>query len=248
MREDTAPDAAPDAASGAGAGAVSAGDPPVPDVPVGRAVAELVDRARASGIPVTLVQQPPPPADPPEDTPGDTSGDTSGDRAGDTPGGTAGEGAAELARAAPGTAVAILTTFGEDEYIARALSGGASGFLLKSGDPHELIAGVRAVAGGAAYLSPKVAHRVITELRGGRLAHGAHARRRIAALTPRERQVLALVGAGLSNAEIASRLHVVEGTVKAYVSTILMRLEVRNRVQAAIVAYEAGLIDGTPAP
>lgn len=156
--------------------------------------------------------------------------------------------AAELARAAPGTAVAILTTFGEDEYIARALSGGASGFLLKSGDPHELIAGVRAVAGGAAYLSPKVAHRVITELRGGRLAHGAHARRRIAALTPRERQVLALVGAGLSNAEIASRLHVVEGTVKAYVSTILMRLEVRNRVQAAIVAYEAGLIDGTPAP
>ncbi|GAA4144093.1 hypothetical protein GCM10022416_34470 [Actinomadura keratinilytica] len=248
LREDTAPDAAPDAASGAGAGAVSAGDPPVPDVPVGRAVAELVDRARASGIPVTLVQQPPPPADPPEDTPGDTSGDTSGDRAGDTPGGTAGEGAAELARAAPGTAVAILTTFGEDEYIARALSGGASGFLLKSGDPHELIAGVRAVAGGAAYLSPKVAHRVITELRGGRLAHGAHARRRIAALTPRERQVLALVGAGLSNAEIASRLHVVEGTVKAYVSTILMRLEVRNRVQAAIVAYEAGLIDGTPAP
>jgi len=93
LREDTAPDAAPDAASGAGAGAVSAGDPPVPDVPVGRAVAELVDRARASGIPVTLVQQPPPPADPPEDTPGDTSGD----RAGDTPGGTAGEGAAEVA-------------------------------------------------------------------------------------------------------------------------------------------------------
>ncbi|GAA4062999.1 response regulator transcription factor [Actinomadura miaoliensis] len=157
--------------------------------------------------------------------------------------------AAELRRAAPGTAVVILTTFGEDEYIARALSGGASGFLLKSGDPHELIAGVRAVAGGAAYLSPKVAHRVITELRGGRMAHGAHARRRVDALTPRERQVLALVGAGLSNAEIASRLHVVEGTVKAYVSTILTRLEVRNRVQAAIVAYEAGLVgDDTPAP
>ncbi|MEU6040402.1 response regulator transcription factor [Actinomadura sp. NPDC047616] len=157
--------------------------------------------------------------------------------------------AAELRRAAPGTAVVILTTFGEDEYIARALSGGASGFLLKSGDPHELIAGVRAVAGGAAYLSPKVAHRVITEMRGGRMAHGAHARRRVDALTPRERQVLALVGAGLSNAEIASRLHVVEGTVKAYVSTILTRLEVRNRVQAAIVAYEAGLVgDDASAP
>ncbi|MFB4320537.1 response regulator [Actinomadura sp. 21ATH] len=152
--------------------------------------------------------------------------------------------AAEIRRAAPATQVIMLTTFGEDEYIARALSGGAAGFLLKSGDPHELIAGVRAVADGAAYLSPKAAHRVITELSGGRMSHGADARRRTAALTPREREVLALVGAGLSNAEIARRLHVVEGTVKAYVSAILTRLEVRNRVQAAIVAYEAGL---TPA-
>jgi DNA-binding NarL/FixJ family response regulator len=150
--------------------------------------------------------------------------------------------AAEIARAAPRTAVMMLTTFGEDDYIARALSDGAAGFLLKSGDPHELIAGVRAVAAGAAYLSPRVAHRVITELSGGRMSHGAAARRRTATLTPREREVLALVGAGLSNAEIARRLHVVEGTVKAYVSAILTRLEVRNRVQAAIIAYEAGLI------
>ncbi|MQY05592.1 response regulator transcription factor [Actinomadura macrotermitis] len=149
--------------------------------------------------------------------------------------------AAELRRVAPGTAVVMLTTFSEDDYIARALADGAAGFLLKSGDPRELIAGVRAVAGGAAYLSPKVAHRLITELRGGRLAHGAAARGRIEALTPREREVLALVGAGLSNAEIAARLHVVEGTVKSYVSAILTRLEVRNRVQAAIIAYEAGL-------
>ncbi|MBE1536329.1 response regulator [Actinomadura algeriensis] len=152
----------------------------------------------------------------------------------------------ELRRASPATGIIMLTTFGEDEYIVRALSGGAGGFLLKSGDPHELIAGVRAVAGGAAYLSPKVAHRVITELRGGgRMSQEARARRRIADLTPRERQVLALVGGGLSNAEIAQRLHVVEGTVKAYVSAILTRLEVKNRVQAAIVAYEAGLVDGT---
>ncbi|OLT20499.1 DNA-binding response regulator [Actinomadura sp. CNU-125] len=155
--------------------------------------------------------------------------------------------AAELRRAAPATGIIMLTTFGEDEYIVRALSGGAGGFLLKSGDPHELIAGVRAVAGGAAYLSPKVAHRVITELRGGgRMSQEARARRRIADLTPRERQVLALVGGGLSNAEIAHRLHVVEGTVKAYVSAILTRLEVKNRVQAAIVAYEAGLVDAGP--
>jgi DNA-binding NarL/FixJ family response regulator len=148
----------------------------------------------------------------------------------------------ELRRLVPGAAVVMLTTFGEDEYIARALSGGASGFLLKSGDPHELIAGVRAVNDGAAYLSPKVAHRVITELGRGRMSQGSQARRRTEALTPREREVLALVGAGLSNAEIARRLHVVEGTVKAYVSAILTRLEVRNRVQAAIIAYEAGLI------
>ncbi|MBT2211952.1 MULTISPECIES: response regulator transcription factor [Actinomadura] len=152
--------------------------------------------------------------------------------------------AAELNRLSPATGVIMLTTFGEDEYIARALSGGASGFLLKSGDPRELIAGVRAVAGGAAYLSPQVAHRVITELGGGRMAVGARARERTEALTPRERQVLALLGAGLSNAEIARRLHVVEGTVKAYVSAILTRLDVRNRVQAAVLAYEAGLVEG----
>jgi DNA-binding NarL/FixJ family response regulator len=150
--------------------------------------------------------------------------------------------AAEMRRAAPGTAVVMLTTFGEDDYIAKALEVGASGFLLKSGDPRELIAGVHAVAGGAAYLSPKVAHRVIAQLAGGRMARGAHARDRLESLTEREREVLALVGAGLSNAEIAGRLHIVEGTVKAYVSAILTRLGVRNRVQAAIIAYEAGLV------
>ncbi|GAA0944898.1 response regulator transcription factor [Nonomuraea longicatena] len=150
--------------------------------------------------------------------------------------------AAEIRRAAPGVAVVMLTTFGEDEYIASALDVGASGFLLKSGDPRELIAGVHAVAGGAAYLSPKVAHRVITTLSRGRLSRGSAAKERVAVLTEREREVLALVGAGMSNAEIAGRLFIVEGTVKAYVSTILTRLGVRNRVQAAIIAYEAGLV------
>jgi DNA-binding NarL/FixJ family response regulator len=151
--------------------------------------------------------------------------------------------AAEIRRAAPDTAIVMLTTFGEDDYIARALGEGASGFLLKSGDPRELIAGVHAVAAGAAYLSPQVAHRVISELRDGRMSRGAAARDRTDALTDREREVLALVGAGLSNAEIARRLFLVEGTVKSYVSTILTRLDVRNRVQAAIIAYEAGLVD-----
>jgi DNA-binding NarL/FixJ family response regulator len=154
--------------------------------------------------------------------------------------------AAELRRAAPAPGLIMLTTFGEDDYIAHALSGGAGGFLLKSGDPRELIAGVHAVAGGAAYLSPKVAHRVITHIGGGDLAGRARARHRTAALTPRERDVLTLLGAGLSNAEIATRLHLVEGTVKAYVSAILTRLDVRNRVQAAVLAHQAGLVHDTP--
>jgi DNA-binding NarL/FixJ family response regulator len=152
---------------------------------------------------------------------------------------------AEIRRTAPGTAVVMLTTFSEDAYIAKALGDGASGFLLKSGDPRELIAGLKAVADGAAYLSPKIAHRVIAELgggAGGRMTRAAAAKEQVDVLSPREREVLALVGAGLSNAEIAGRLFLVEGTVKAYVSAVLTRLGVKNRVQAAIVAYEAGLV------
>ncbi|SDL41074.1 response regulator transcription factor [Streptomyces indicus] len=151
--------------------------------------------------------------------------------------------AEEIVRTLPRTAVAMLTTFSEDAYVARALTGGATGFLLKSGDPAELLAGVRAVASGAAFLSPKVARQVIEGYGGERLSRAAAARERTRTLTPREREVLALVGAGLSNPEIAARLHLVEGTVKAYVSAVLDRLEVKNRVQAAIVAYEAGLVD-----
>ncbi|MFE9654849.1 response regulator [Micromonospora sp. NPDC006431] len=149
--------------------------------------------------------------------------------------------AAEIRRLVPETATLMLTTFGEDDLIARALGQGASGFLLKSGDPRELLAAIRAVADGGAYLSPRVARRVI-ELSGGRMARGPQARDRLAGLTDREREVLALVGAGLSNAEIGRRLHLVEGTVKSYLTSIFTRLDVRNRVQAAILAYEAGLV------
>jgi DNA-binding NarL/FixJ family response regulator len=150
--------------------------------------------------------------------------------------------AAEIRRLVPATRVVLLTTFGEDDDIARAIAAGASGFLLKSGDPRELTAGIRAVAAGAAYLSPRVAHRVITHLADGRIGAGAAARARLESLTEREREVLALVGTGLSNAEIARRLFLVEGTVKAYVSSLMNRLGVRNRVQAAILAYQAGLV------
>ncbi|MDP9861502.1 MULTISPECIES: response regulator transcription factor [Streptosporangium] len=150
---------------------------------------------------------------------------------------------AEIRRAVPGTAVLIMTTFGKDSYIARALADGAAGFLLKTGDPREFLLGVRAAAEGGAYLSPKVAARVIGELAGGRMARADAARERIEVLTRREREVLGLVGAGMSNAEIAQRLHLVEGSVKTYVSTILGRLGVRNRVQAAVIAHEADLVE-----
>lgn len=158
--------------------------------------------------------------------------------------------AEELRRTVPETGVLMLTTFGEDEYITAALAAGVSGFLLKSGDPAELIAAVRAVHDGAAYLSPRVAARVIRLLDdGGRDPAGSVTGRRraraeelVARLSPRERDVLALVGAGLSNGEIGSRLFLVEGTVKAYVSSALARLGVRNRVQAAVLAHEAGLV------
>ncbi|GHC89081.1 DNA-binding response regulator [Nocardiopsis terrae] len=148
---------------------------------------------------------------------------------------------AEIRRVAPDTRVVILTTFGEDSYISQALGDGASGFLLKAGDPRELVSGVHAVAEGGAYLSPQVARQVIAQFGGGRAAREAAAAERLAGLTERERDVLALVGAGLSNADIAERLFLVEGTVKSYVSAILNRLGMKNRVQAAILAHEAGL-------
>ncbi|MCG8927629.1 response regulator transcription factor [Lentzea sp. CC55] len=147
--------------------------------------------------------------------------------------------ARELRDVAP---VVMLTTFDEDEYVARALEDGASGFLLKAADPRELLIAVRAVADGAAYLSPRVARRVLAGLRSG-LTRPAAAKRKVGALTPRERDVLALVGRGLSNQEIAARLRLAEGTVKAHLSAILRGLGVQNRVQAAITAYEAGMTE-----
>jgi DNA-binding NarL/FixJ family response regulator len=149
--------------------------------------------------------------------------------------------ASEIAAVAPATAVVILTTFGEDDYISRALGGGVAGFLLKASDPRELLAAVHAAAGGAAYLSPAIARRVIDDYRDPARVAAAEARRMVGALTDRERDVLGLLGAGLSNAEIGRALHLVEGTVKAHVSSILLKLDARNRVRAAIVAHQAGL-------
>ncbi|MGY0498018.1 response regulator [Nocardia sp. FBN12] len=151
--------------------------------------------------------------------------------------------AAELRTTLPATKVVLLTTFDEDDYVDAAMTHGVDGFLLKAADPRELLLGIRAVAGGAAYLSPRIAQKVIA--RSGHAAPTvAAARRRVETLTDRERDVLALLGRGLSNADIGRALFLAEATVKFHVSAILRRLQVDNRVQAAILAYEAGLSRG----
>lgn len=149
--------------------------------------------------------------------------------------------AAEIGRRGLPSGILMLTTFADDDYLVRALAEGAGGFVLKTGDPREIVDGVRAVAAGGAYLSPKMARRVL-ELYTRRPRSAGAGRSAVEDLTARERTVLGLVGAGLSNAEIGRELHLVEGTVKAHVSAVLDRLGVRNRVQAAIVAHEHGLI------
>ncbi|MEU8776619.1 response regulator transcription factor [Streptomyces sp. NPDC048606] len=154
--------------------------------------------------------------------------------------------AGELRGTNPETGVIMLTTFGEDKYIERALDQGVAGFLLKASDPRELISGVRAVADGGSCLSPLVARRLMTDLRRAPAQRGGEAEGLTGLLTQREREVLGMLGAGLSNAQIAERLHLVEGTIKTYVSAILTRLGVRNRVQAAIIAYRAGLVENDP--
>ncbi|MGV9310993.1 response regulator [Streptomyces sp. NPDC003691] len=149
---------------------------------------------------------------------------------------------AELRRVVPGTRVIILTTFGERENVLRALESGGAGFLLKDTAPAELIAAVRAAVAGDAYLSPAATRHVIDQLATGRAAGRAEqARSRIAQLSARERDVLALLGEGLSNADAGRRLHMSEATVKTYVSRILAKLECENRVQAALLARDAGL-------
>ncbi|MDT9690826.1 response regulator transcription factor [Streptomyces sp. P9(2023)] len=148
----------------------------------------------------------------------------------------------ELRRAAPSTRVIVLTTFGERENVLRALEHGGAGFLLKDTAPAELIRAVRAAAAGDAYLSPAATRHVVEQLASGReVARAEQARGRVAALSEKEREVLALLGEGLSNADAGRRLHMSEATVKTYVSRILAKLGCENRVQAALLARDAGL-------
>ncbi|MDI9884764.1 response regulator transcription factor [Streptomyces sp. HNM0645] len=148
----------------------------------------------------------------------------------------------ELRRAVPTARVIVLTTFGERDNVLRALEHGGAGFLLKDTAPAELIRAVRAAAAGDAYLSPAATRHVVDQLASGRVAtRDEEARARVAALAAREREVLALLGEGLSNADAGRRLHMSEATVKTYVSRILAKLDCENRVQAALLARDAGL-------
>lgn len=146
--------------------------------------------------------------------------------------------------------VIILTTFDRDDYLFDALSAGASGFLLKNADPDHLVEAVRTVGHGHALLAPEVTRRVIQQMAGaGRRPAGGPAPGRpaphaaeLARLTDREREVLILVAQGLSNAEIAGRLFLGEATVKTHVSSCLSKLRLRDRVQAVVLAFQAGLV------
>lgn len=148
----------------------------------------------------------------------------------------------EATRRLPRARVLILTTFGLDEYIIDALRAGASGFLLKDAPTAEVVAAVRAVAAGDAVLSASVTRQLLDQV--GRRLPAAVSRvpSALASLTEREREVLRLLAAGLSNAEIAAALVVSEATVKTHVSHLLGKLGLRDRVQAVIYAYETGLI------
>ena len=151
----------------------------------------------------------------------------------------------ELTTKAPGARVVILTTFEQDDYIFGGLRAGASGFLLKRTRPEELIAAVHTIAAGDSLLSPSVTRRVIEAMARGPATRLA-ASNALAELTPREREVLELIAKGLSNTEIATTLVVEESTIKTHVKRILMKLQLRDRVQAVIYAYETGLNDSTP--
>jgi DNA-binding NarL/FixJ family response regulator len=146
----------------------------------------------------------------------------------------------ELARVTPRARVLILTTFEQDDYVFGALRAGASGFLLKRTRPEDLIAAVHTVAAGDSLLSPSVTRRVIDRM-AQQPAPELVSQAKLDELTPREREVLELVARGLSNREIATHLVVEESTIRSHIRRILAKLELRDRVQIVIFAYENGL-------
>jgi DNA-binding NarL/FixJ family response regulator len=149
----------------------------------------------------------------------------------------------EATRRLPRQRVLVLTTFGLDEYIVEALRAGASGFLTKDAPAADLVAAVRAVAAGDAVLSPAITRQLLDRVARRLPSAAGSGADGTGALTEREREVLQLVAAGMSNAEIAQALVVAEPTVKSHVSNLLSKLELRDRVQAVIYAYEHGLVE-----
>jgi DNA-binding NarL/FixJ family response regulator len=150
----------------------------------------------------------------------------------------------ELVGTVPEAKVLILTTFEQDDYVFGALRAGASGFLLKRTRPEDLIAAVHTIADGDCLLSPSVTRRVIDRM-ARQPAPDLTGQARLAGLTQREREVLALIARGLSNREIATALFIEESTIRTHVKRVLLKLGLRDRIQAVIFAYEAGI---NPAP
>jgi DNA-binding NarL/FixJ family response regulator len=148
----------------------------------------------------------------------------------------------EIRRLVPAVQAVVLTTFGEDEYVARALAAGAAGFLLKDSAVDELPAAIRAAAAGDAFLSPKITRQVLDRLPAAP-GPADEDLARIAALSAREREILVLLSQGLSNSEIGTRLFITEGTVKTHVYRVFTKLGCDNRVRAAMLAQRAGLLD-----
>ena len=140
--------------------------------------------------------------------------------------------------------ILILTTFDLDEYVYEALCAGASGFVLKDDPPEQLLAAIRIVAGGDALLSPAVTKRVITQFM--RVPQPAPPPKEFAELTEREVDVFRLIAQGLSNAEIGEQLYISDTTVKTHITHILQKLNLRDRVQAVVLAYETGLAEADP--
>lgn len=137
--------------------------------------------------------------------------------------------------------VLILTTYDTDAYVFEALQGGASGFLLKDAGPAELLHAIRVVAAGEALLAPRITRRLIAQFAASRTAHQV-AEERLAVLTQREREVLALVGQGLSNDEIGAQLHLSPATARTHVSHAMVKLGARDRAQLVVTAYQTGLV------
>ena len=145
-------------------------------------------------------------------------------------------------RIVPNAKVLILTTFDLDEHVYAALRAGASGFLLKDVPPEDLIAAIRVVAGGDAVVAPNITRRLLDRFASSLPAGPTTAPTALDALTERELEVLTLMGRGLSNGEIATELYLGETTVKTHVGRVLMKLQLRDRVQAVVLAYETGLV------